>query len=87
MVPLKASYTTQENLIKGWLHRGTGSGSASVEANPQRCNHVSLLSVFTPFHFSGYQENRKVSSPPESPWNNLLWADSAFAISKIEQHH
>lgn len=51
------------------------------------CAIVSLPSAFTPFHFCGQQENRTVSSPPESPWNRLIWADSAFAIPKIAQHH
>lgn len=61
--------------------------STSGEANSEHCNHVSLISAFTPLNFCRYRENRKVSSPPESAWNNLIWADSAVAISKTEQHH
>lgn len=59
MVPLKASYTTQENLIKGWLRRGTGSGSAisgSKSTALQSCELTLSLHPFSFLWISGKQK-------------------------------
>lgn len=67
--------------------RGRQTSSGSRRRNHPSCAPTPTLlpqfqMSFTSFHFSGYQENRNVSFPTESPWNNLTRADPVLVISQ-----